>query len=140
MNKFIAVTALVAFVGSAQLAMAKGGAAASSSTGGSTANTGTGTGKGVHKLSPKKRLKIQHARIKQGVKNGTISQSEHQQLATEGKAINQERKADLAKDGGKLSATDRHTLETQEDQRSKEIYNDKHPAGSTGSTSSTTGQ
>jgi len=130
MKNYIAVAVLAAFIGSAPLAMAAGAAGGS-----------TGGGKAAHALSPKKRLKIQHKRIKQGVKNGTITKDQQQQLATEGKAINQERKADLAKDGGKLTKDDRHTLEKEEDARSKEIYQDKHPASTGGSsTSGTAGQ
>ena len=129
MKKFLAVTALVAFIGSTQLAMAAGTAAAPS----------TGGGKGVHSVSPKKRLKIQKKRIKQGVKNGTISKDQATQLHQEGKEINQERKADLAKDGGKLTKDDRKDLEGKLDQRSKEIHDDKHPADSN-TTSTTNGQ
>jgi hypothetical protein len=76
-------------------------------------------------MSPKARLKRQHRRIKQGVKSGKISKSEHKQLAQEGKDINQERKADLAKDGGKLDNSDRQNLESQENLRSEQIKQDK---------------
>ncbi len=76
-------------------------------------------------MSPKARLKRQHRRIKQGVKSGKISKSEHKQLAQEGKDINQERKADLAKDGGKLDNSDRKSLESQENLRSEQIKQDK---------------
>ncbi len=79
-------------------------------------------------MSPKAREVRQHARIKQGVKNGTISKSQHKQLAKQGKAINQERKADKAADGGKLDKSDRQNIEKQQNARSKEIYDDKHPA------------
>jgi hypothetical protein len=107
--------------------------------------TGLATAQVGHPMSPKHRLIRQHVRIKQGVKDGTISPAEQQKLAQEGQQINQERKADLAKDGGKLTPADRASLEAQENARSKEIYQDKHPNGgtvasSTGSTSgSTTG-
>ena len=107
MKKFLALMTAVAFLFSVGSAMA--------------------APKGAHKLSPKKRLKIQHERIKDGVKDGTITKDEHQKLAEEGKEINQERKADLAKDGGKLTKQDRHDLEKKLDSRSKEIYQDKHP-------------
>jgi hypothetical protein len=76
-------------------------------------------------MSPKARLKRQHKRIRQGVKSGKISKSEHKQLAQEGKDINQERKADLAKDGGKLDNKDRQNLESQENLRSEQIKQDK---------------
>jgi len=103
------------------------------------ANFALAAGNGAHALSPKHRLKKQHKRIAQGVKDGTITKDEHQQLAKEGKEINQERKADLAKDGGKLTKEDRHDLEQKLDARSKEIYQDKHPNGGDASTSSNTG-
>jgi hypothetical protein len=91
---------------------------------------GLGQAQDVHgknpAMSPKHRLARQHRRIKAGVKNGSISKSEHKQLAQEGKDINQERKADLAKDGGKLDKTDRKDLESQENLRSEQINQDKH--------------
>lgn len=77
------------------------------------------------KMSPKARLARQHARIKQGVKSGKISKSQHKQLAQEGKDINQERKADKAANGGKLTKSDRQSLESQENLRSEQIKQDK---------------
>ncbi len=77
------------------------------------------------KMSPKARLARQHKRIKNGVKSGKISKAQHKQLAQEGKDINQERKADLAKDGGKLTKSDRKNLESQENLRSEQIHQDK---------------
>ena len=59
------------------------------------------------KMSPKARVARQHARIKNGVKNGTITKSQHKQLAQQGKAINSQRKADLAANGGKMPQSDR---------------------------------
>ncbi len=76
-------------------------------------------------MSPKARLKRQHKRIQNGVKSGKISKSQHKQLAQEGKDINQERKADLSKDGGKLDKSDRKSLESQENLRSEQIKQDK---------------
>ena len=122
MKKFLAVLMSLAFVVVAQSSLAKG--------------TGAGAGKGTHKASPKKRLKRQHARIKEGIKDGTINKDEAKQLHQEGREINQERKADLAKDGGKLSPEDRKDLEGKLDQRSKEIYQDKHNDNGTGNANS----
>jgi uncharacterized protein HemX len=79
-----------------------------------------------HPMSPKHRLVRQHHRIKQGVKDGSITPQEHKQLAEQGKDINQERKTDLKQDGGKLTGADRKNLEQQENQRSQEINQDKH--------------
>ena len=77
-------------------------------------------------MSPKARLKRQHQRIEQGVKNGKITAKEHRQLAREGEKINAQRKADLKKDGGRLTHKQRKKLEKEENHRSDQIYNDKH--------------
>ncbi len=76
-------------------------------------------------MSPKARLKRQHKRIANGVKSGKISKAQHKQLAQEGKDINQERKADLAANGGKMDKSDRKSLESQENLRSEQIKQDK---------------
>ena len=76
-------------------------------------------------MSPKHRLKRQHNRIKNGVKSGKISRSQHKQLAQEGKDINQERKSDLAANDGKMPQGDRQNLESQENLRSEQIHQDK---------------
>ena len=76
-------------------------------------------------MSPKHRLKRQHRRIKNGVKSGKISKSEHKQLAQEGQDINQERKSDLAANGGTMPQSDRQQLESQENLRSQQIQQDK---------------
>ena len=110
MKKFLALLMAVFFVGSTGLAFAQA------------------TGTGADHLRPKKRLKIQRKRIKEGVKNGTISKDEAKQLHQEGVSINQERKQDLKNDGGKLTTADKQKLEGELDQRSKEIKDDKHPA------------
>ncbi len=110
MKKFIVVLCGLFFLGAAGVAMAQ-----------------DANGKNPA-MSPKARLVRQHKRIKRGVKNGTINPAEHKQLAQEGKIINKERKADLRKDGGKLTKKDRMKLEAQENLRSKQIYDDKHPA------------
>lgn len=77
-------------------------------------------------MSPKHRLARQHARIKQGVKNGSVTPKEHKKLAKEGARINRERKRDLKKNGGKLTPAERAKLERQENNRSKQINQDKH--------------
>jgi hypothetical protein len=107
MKKLLAAAMILFFVGSAGLALAQ-----------------DKNGKNPA-MSPKHRLKRQHRRIEAGVKSGKISKSEHKQLAQEGKDINQERKADLAKDGGKLDQSDRQNLESQENLRSEQIKQDK---------------
>ncbi len=110
MKKFIVVLCGLMFLGAAGMAMAQ-----------------DANGKNPA-MSPKARLHRQHKRIMQGVKSGKISKAQHKQLAQEGKIINKERKADLRKDGGKLDKQDRANLESQENLRSKQIYDDKHPA------------
>lgn len=77
-------------------------------------------------MSPKNRLERQHDRIENGVKDGKITKKEHRKLARQGKRINEQRKADLKKDGGRLTHNQRKKLEKEENHRSNEIYNDKH--------------
>lgn len=77
-------------------------------------------------MSPKARLKRQHHRVEQGVKDGKISKKEHRQLAKEGRRINEQRKDDLQKDGGHLDKKDRKQLEKEENHRSDQIYDEKH--------------
>ncbi|HEY5039450.1 MAG TPA: hypothetical protein VIJ93_10295 [bacterium] len=77
-------------------------------------------------MSPKNRLENQHDRVHDGVKDGTISKKEHRKLVKEGRKINHQRKADLRKDGGKLDKKDRKHLEKEENNRSNQIYKDKH--------------
>jgi hypothetical protein len=84
------------------------------------------------KMSPKARLARQHKRIMNGVKSGKISKAQHKQLAQEGKDINQERKADKAANGGQLTKSQRQNLESQENLRSEQIYQDKHSNTGTG--------
>ena len=79
-----------------------------------------------HPMSPKHRLVRQHNRIKQGVKDGSVTPKEHAQLAKEGHHINKERRHDLKKDGGKLTPDQRAKLEHQENDRSQQINQDKH--------------
>ena len=79
-----------------------------------------------HPMSPKHRLERQHARIHQGVKNGSVSPQEHKQLAKEGAHINRQRKRDLREDGGHLTGAQHSQLEHEENQRSNQIYQDKH--------------
>lgn len=108
MKKLTAVLALTMFVGSMGLALAQ------DANGNNPA------------MSPKTRLKRQHNRIENGVKDGKITNKEHHQLAKEGEHINQQRKADLKKDGGRLNHKQRKHLEKEENHRSDQIYNDKH--------------
>ena len=76
-------------------------------------------------MSPKARVARQHKRIKSGVKSGKINKSQHKQLAQQGKAINSQRKADLAANGGKMPQSDRAQLEKEQNARSQEIKADK---------------
>jgi len=107
MKKSLAVLSVLLFLGAAGVSMAQ-----------------DANGKNP-KMSPKARLARQHARIKAGVKSGKINKAQHKQLAQEGKDINKERKADLKKDGGKLTNSDRQNLESQENLRSEQIKQDK---------------
>src|SRR5581483_8305975 len=133
MKKIWAVLGAVLLMGMAGSVLAHGGAAGGTGVSSGTVGTvSTGHGKSGHSMSPKSRLIRQHRRIERGVKKGTLSKPQAHKLRQEGKEINQERKGDLQKDGGKLTSQDHKTLEEQLNERSNEIKTDKDPSGTTG--------
>ena len=68
----------------------------------------------------------QHNRIQQGVRSGSLTKTEAQTLRQEGQAIHAQERAMRAQDGGHLTKQDRRTLNSELNQRSQEIYQDKH--------------
>lgn len=72
------------------------------------------------------RLDHQHARINNGVKNGSLSKQEAKSLRQQDKAIHKEEHAMRKSNGGKLTKADKVALNQQEDKVSKQIYADKH--------------
>ena len=72
------------------------------------------------------RVGLQRARIAQGEKNGTISKQEAKQLGQERHAFKQEEHTMRKADGGHLTRADQKALNQQLNQRSQQIYGDKH--------------
>ena len=74
------------------------------------------------------RKENQQDRIAQGVKSGQLTAGETANLETKEAAINGETRADRAANGGKLTAAEKAQVNRQQNQLSKQIYQDKHNA------------
>jgi hypothetical protein len=74
------------------------------------------------------RKENQQDRIANGVKSGQLTAGETANLETKEAAINGETKADRAANGGKLTSAEKAQVNQQQNQLSKQIYNDKHNA------------
>jgi hypothetical protein len=74
------------------------------------------------------RKENQQDRIANGVKSGQLTAGETANLETKEAAINGETRADRAANGGKLTAAEKQQINGQQNQLSKQIYNDKHNA------------
>jgi len=74
-----------------------------------------------------KRLNNQNKRIQQGEAKGTLTKGQAQQLHKEDKAIRGEERADAAANGGHITKQQQRQLNKQENQASKQIYQQKHP-------------
>ena len=97
-----------------------------SSTGSST--QGTTTTAPAQKPTIAQRKENQQDRIANGVQSGQLTAGETSKLETKEAAINGETRADRAANGGKLTATEKQQINRQQNQLSKQIYNDKHNA------------
>ena len=74
------------------------------------------------------RKQNQQDRIANGVKSGQLTAGETANLETKEAAINGETRADRAANGGKLTGAEKQQVNQQQNQLSKQIYNDKHNA------------
>jgi hypothetical protein len=74
------------------------------------------------------RKENQQDRIANGVKSGQLTAGETANLETKEAAINGETKADRAANGGKLTGSEKTQINQQQNQVSKQIYDDKHNA------------
>lgn len=75
-----------------------------------------------------KRRENQQDRIAQGVSSGQLTAGETANLEKKESAINQEVRTDRTLNGGKLTTSERRTVNTQQNQMSRRIYGDKHNA------------
>ena len=74
------------------------------------------------------RKENQQDRIAQGVQSGQLTAGETANLETKETAINGEIRGDRAANGGKLTAQEKRQINAQQNQLSKQIYQDKHNA------------
>ncbi len=74
------------------------------------------------------RKENQQDRIANGIQSGQLTAGETSKLETKEAAVNGEIKADRAANGGKLTEAEKAKVNRQQNQLSKQIYNDKHNA------------
>src|ERR1700757_2261370 len=74
------------------------------------------------------RKENQQDRIANGIQSGQLTAGETSKLETKEAAVNGEIKADRAANGGKLTTAEKAQVNRQQNQLSKQIYNDKHNA------------
>lgn len=74
------------------------------------------------------RKENQQDRIANGVQSGQLNAGETSKLENKESAINGEVKADRAANGGKLTQAEKQQVNRQQNQVSRQIYNDKHNA------------
>ena len=72
------------------------------------------------------RKENQQDRIANGVKSGQLTAGETANLESKEAAINGETRADRAANGGKLTPAEKQQINQQQNQLSKQIYQDKH--------------
>jgi hypothetical protein len=93
-----------------------------------TPTQGTTTTAPAPKPTIAQRKENQQDRIANGVESGQLTAGETSKLETKEAAINGETRADRAANGGKLTTAEKQRIDKQQNQLSKQIYNDKHNA------------
>ena len=73
------------------------------------------------------RIDNQRERINQGVKNGTLTGQEAQQLRANARAIKQQEHADVKANGGYITPAQQKQLNQEENANSTLIRDEKHP-------------
>jgi hypothetical protein len=72
------------------------------------------------------RVDNQRERINQGVKNGTLTTQQAQQLRSNDRAIKQQEHADVKANGGYITPTQQRQLNQEENANSALIHDEKH--------------
>jgi hypothetical protein len=98
------------------------------SSGSSTPSSSTPSSTAPKQPTVAQRKENQQDRIAQGVKSGQLTAGETANLENKEAAINGETRADRAANGGKLTSAEKQQINKQQNQLSKQIYNDKHNA------------
>ena len=122
LSKWIVVPAAVLWFGGVALAQD------TSSSGSSTQGSGTTTSTQAKQPTIAERKENQQDRIANGVKSGQLTAGETTNLESKEAAINGETRADRAANGGKLTPAEKQKINQQQNQLSKQIYQDKHNA------------
>ena len=121
LSKWIVVPAAVLWFGSVALGQD------TSSSGSSPQGSGTTTST-QKQPTIAGRKENQQDRIANGVKSGQLTAGETSNLESKEAAINGETRADRAANGGKLTPAEKQQINQQQNQVSKQIYQDKHNA------------
>ena len=122
LSKWIVMPAAVLLLGGAALAQEP--SSSGSSAQGSSATTATP----AKQPTIAERKENQQDRIANGVKSGQLTAGETANLESKEAAINGETRADRAANGGKLTQSEKQQINQQQNQLSKQIYQDKHNA------------
>lgn len=91
-------------------------------------NQGSASGNTASDPSVAQRKDNQQNRIANGVQNGSLTAGETSKLESKEAGINAETRADRAANGGKLTSAEKTQINKQQNQVSKNIYQDKHNA------------
>jgi hypothetical protein len=121
-SKWCVVPAAVLLLGSVAFAQD------TSSSGSSTQGSSTTTSTPAKQPTVAQRKENQQDRIANGVKSGQLTAGETANLESKEAAINGETRADRAANGGKLTPSEKQQIHKQQNQVSKQIYQDKHNA------------
>jgi hypothetical protein len=113
-------------VGSLAMAQEQSSTQGSSSSAPAQSSSSTPAAKPDPSIAQRK--ENQQDRIANGVKSGQLTAGETANLENKEAAINGEEKADKAANGGKLTGAERQQINKQQNQMSKQIYDDKHNA------------
>jgi len=122
LSKWMVVPLAVLLLGSVALAQD------TSSSGSSTQGSGTTASTPAKQPTIAQRKENQQDRIANGVKSGQLTAGETANLESKEAAINGEARADRAANGGKLTGSEKQQINQQQNQLSKQIYQDKHNA------------
>jgi hypothetical protein len=128
-SKWKIVPAAVLLLGTVALAQDPASSGSNSGSGSSAAQgSGTPSATPAQKPTIPQRKENQQDRIAQGVKSGQLTAGETSNLESKEAAINGETRADRAANGGKLTPAEKQQVNKQQNQVSKQIYQDKHNA------------
>src|SRR6516164_3613956 len=122
MAKCCVLPATVLLLGSAALGQDP------SSTGSPTGGSSPASSTAPKPPTVAERKENQQDRIANGVKSGQLTAGETASLESKEAAINGETRADRAANGGKLTGAEKQQINRQQNQLSKQIYQDKHNA------------